>query len=94
MQGKLPADILGRRKKGFGIPVAKWFRHDLRDLMLDTLSESRIRQQGLFNPAKVTRLVTQHLRGAKDNRKQLWTLFIFQLWFEHYLSAPQPAKLG
>jgi asparagine synthase (glutamine-hydrolysing) len=88
MQDKLPAEILGRSKKGFGIPVGQWFRHELRDLLLDSLSESRIRRQGLFNPAEITRLVEEHLRGTKDNRKQLWTLFIFQLWHEHY-GGPQ-----
>jgi asparagine synthase (glutamine-hydrolysing) len=88
MQDKLPAEILGRRKKGFGIPVGQWFRHDLRSLMLDTLSEARIRRQGLFNPAEITRLVDEHLRGTKDNRKKLWTLFIFQLWHEHYGAPP------
>jgi asparagine synthase (glutamine-hydrolysing) len=86
MQGRLPPEILGRRKKGFGIPVAQWFRHDLRGLMLDALAESRIRRQGIFNPAEVARLVGEHLRGAKDHRKQLWTLFIFQLWHDHYLA--------
>jgi asparagine synthase (glutamine-hydrolysing) len=84
MQKKLPPEILGRRKKGFGIPVGHWFRHELRSLLLDTLSESRIRRQGLFNPAEITRLVDEHLRGVKDNRKQLWTLFIFQLWHERF----------
>jgi asparagine synthase (glutamine-hydrolysing) len=87
MQNKLPPDILRRRKKGFGIPVAKWFRNELRGLLLDSLSESRIRRQGIFNPAEITRLVNGHLRGSQDNRKQLWTLFIFELWFEHHLCA-------
>jgi len=85
MRDKLPPEILARRKKGFGIPVGKWFRGDLRALMLDTLSESRIRAQGIFNPAEITRLVNGHLSGAKDNRKQLWTLFMFQLWSARYL---------
>ena len=89
MQHKLPPEILGRRKKGFGIPVGQWFRHDLRDLMLDVLSESRLRRQGIFNPAEVTRLVDEHLSGTVDNRKKLWTLFIFQLWHEHYLALPR-----
>jgi asparagine synthase (glutamine-hydrolysing) len=89
MQNKLPKEILNRRKKGFGIPVAKWFRHDLRDIMLDYLSESRLRRQGLFNPAEVTRLVNEHLRGTQDHRKKLWTLFIFQLWAEHYGGSGQ-----
>ncbi len=88
MHKKLPPEILGRGKKGFGIPVAKWFREDLREPMLDFLSESRIRRQGIFNPAEVTRLVDQHLRGNKDNRKQLWTLFMFELWTEQYYKSP------
>jgi asparagine synthase (glutamine-hydrolysing) len=84
MRGKLPPEILGRSKKGFGIPVGQWFRHQWRALLLDALSESRIRQQGIFNAVEVTRLVDEHLRGSKDNRKQLWTLFVFQLWHERY----------
>jgi asparagine synthase (glutamine-hydrolysing) len=87
MQAKLPPEIPGRSKKGFGIPVGRWFRREWRALLLDALSESRIRQQGIFNAAEVTRLVDEHLRGTKDNRKQLWTLFIFQLWHDHYGAA-------
>ena len=85
----MPDAVLQRPKKGFGIPVAKWFRNDLRELLLDLLAEARIRRQGIFNPAEVTRLVDEHLRGTKDHRKQLWTLLIFQLWAENY-SLPSP----
>ncbi len=87
MRDKLPEEILRRGKKGFGIPVAKWFRHDLRALLQDALSESRLKRQGLFNPAAVARLVTEHLQGTRDHRKQLWTLFMFQLWSEKYLNT-------
>jgi asparagine synthase (glutamine-hydrolysing) len=85
MADKLPPDILARGKKGFGIPIAKWFRNELRDLLLDTLSERRIRQQGIFDYPALARLVSEHLKGVKDNRKQLWTVFMFQLWFEKYM---------
>ena len=87
MRDKLPADILGRSKKGFGIPIAKWFRSDLKPLVQDTFSEPRIRQQGIFKPEAITRLLDEHLRGTRDNRKQLWTLFMFQLWHESYLGG-------
>jgi asparagine synthase (glutamine-hydrolysing) len=85
MADTLPPDILRRGKKGFGIPVAQWFRNELRDLLLDTLSGQRIKQQGIFHHAAVTRLVDEHLRGIRDHRKQLWTMFMFQLWHENYL---------
>ena len=85
MADKLQPDILARGKKGFGIHIAKWFRNELRDLLLDTLSERRIRQQGIFDYQALARLINEHLRGVKDNRKQLWTVFMFQLWFEKYM---------
>jgi asparagine synthase (glutamine-hydrolysing) len=88
MRDKLPPEILGRRKKGFGIPVGLWFRKEWRDLLLDALSEPRLRSQGIFNVVEITRLVDEHLRGTRDNRKQLWTLLIFQLWYERYCASP------
>ena len=85
MQAKLPPDILARGKKGFGIPVAKWFRGELRGMLLDTLAEARLKQEGIFRPQEVTRLVNDHLRGNRDNRKPLWTLFMFQQWSDQFL---------
>ena len=87
MRGKLPADILARGKKGFGIPIAKWFRSDLKDLVQDALSPRRIKEQGIFNHRTIERLLAEHLQSARDNRKELWTLFMFQLWFEKYLGS-------
>lgn len=85
MRDKLPPDILARPKKGFGIPIAQWLRSDLKHMALDIFSEQRIRQQGLFDHRAVSRLLDEHLRGKKDHRKQLWTLLMFQSWFEEYM---------
>jgi asparagine synthase (glutamine-hydrolysing) len=85
MRDKLPPDILARPKKGFGIPIAQWLRSDLKHMALDTFAEQRIRQQGLFDHRAVSRLLDEHLRGKKDHRKQLWTLLMFQSWFEEYM---------
>ena len=84
LRGILPAHILNRRKKGFGIPVAHWFRGPLREQLQSVLSPERLRQEGLFDPAAVARMVGDHLAGTRDNRKQLWTLFVFELWYEGY----------
>jgi asparagine synthase (glutamine-hydrolysing) len=89
MRDKLPPDIATRGKKGFGIPVAKWFKTDLKELVLDTFAESRIQQQGIFHAPTIARLLDEHFRGVKDNRKPLWTLFMFQMWHENYLKQPQ-----
>ena len=84
LRGILPERILRRPKKGFGIPVADWFRGPLREQMRDVLAADRIRREGFFDPAAVQRLIGEHLAGRRDNRKQLWTLFAFQLWLEGY----------
>jgi asparagine synthase (glutamine-hydrolysing) len=87
----LPDRIINRRKKGFGMPVAKWLRGPLREMLLDTLATDKIRREGFFEPAYVQRLLDEHLSRRKDNRKQLWTLFIFERWHDLYLRSPQPA---
>ena len=89
----LPPGIANRSKKGFGIPVASWFKGELREALQDELSPERIRRQGLFEPAEVNRLVSEHLSGRRDHRKALWTLFVFQLWHRRWLEgvATSPA---
>jgi asparagine synthase (glutamine-hydrolysing) len=87
LRGLLPEAILNRPKKGFGIPVAHWFRGPLKEQMLSVLSPERIGSQGFFDPAAVARLIGDHLDGRRDNRKQLWTLFAFELWHEVYVSG-------
>jgi len=85
LRGLLPDAILRRPKKGFGIPVAEWFRGPLREQMLSVLSPERMARKGFFEPAAVAALVREHLDGRRDNRKQLWTLFAFELWHDGYL---------
>jgi asparagine synthase (glutamine-hydrolysing) len=90
LRGLVPESILARPKKGFGIPVASWFREDLRELMLETLSEKRLREAGLFRPEAVKALIDAHLAGRRNNRKPLWVLFMFELWREKWLKPPAP----
>jgi asparagine synthase (glutamine-hydrolysing) len=86
LRGVLPESILNRPKKGFGIPVADWFRGPLKEQLLSVLSPERIAREGFFDASAVARLVSDHLEGRRDNRKQLWTLFAFELWHDGYIS--------
>jgi asparagine synthase (glutamine-hydrolysing) len=85
MADVLPPGIATRAKKGFGIPVAAWFKNELRDALQDELSSERIRRQGIFDAETVQRLISEHLSGRRDNRKPLWTLFVFQLWHRRWV---------
>jgi asparagine synthase (glutamine-hydrolysing) len=87
--GILPDQIINRKKKGFGIPISKWLTGELRSYMLDYLGEERIRRQGFFNYPYVKRLIDDHLGKRNDNRKLLWTLLIFQMWYERFFENPR-----
>lgn len=87
LRSRLPKEILARPKKGFGIPLNKWIKGGLRGMVEEYLDEKRLRHDGLFNPAGVRALVDAHMRGERDNRKQLWTLVVFQYWKERVLLA-------
>ncbi len=93
MQGILPDQILHRPKLGFNIPYKNWLRSDLRDLLLDALSPTRLRQQGLFEPQYVQVLIHEHLEGVRDHAHKLWQLLMFQLWAERYLSSTTSSSL-
>jgi asparagine synthase (glutamine-hydrolysing) len=92
MRGILPDEILHRQKLGFNMPYKNWLRHDLRELLLDALSSTRLQQQGLFHPQYVQTLIHEHLEGIRDHAHQLWQLLIFQLWAEQYLSGADSLK--
>lgn len=87
MEGKLPREIIHRRKKGFNMPVAHWLMGELRELVLAMLSEERIIRQGFFNYSYIKQLLDQHFSRQRDNRKFLWTLLIFQLWYDRYIET-------
>jgi len=85
MKDRLPKAVLARPKKGFGIPVAQWFKNELKPLLMDQFEESKLRREGIFRPEYVQTLLREHFENKKDNRKQLYTLLAFELWYEKYI---------
>jgi asparagine synthase (glutamine-hydrolysing) len=81
----LPKSILDRSKKGFGIPVAEWLKGRLNPLMHDMLAPARLEDQNLFEADYVQKLMREHEAGTASHHKELWTLLVFQLWFENFL---------
>jgi asparagine synthase (glutamine-hydrolysing) len=90
--GMLPRNIIYRQKRGFGIPLAKWLTTELKDFMLDYLSEERIRKQGIFHYPSVKKLIDEQFAKTNDHREPLWTLLVFQTWYERYLDGSAGAK--
>lgn len=84
-RGLLPSKYINRKKKGFGTPVARWIKGELKNLFCDTLSRKKINREGIFNYHYIKQLLDDHLQGKADNRQKLWTLFVFEKWYERYL---------
>jgi asparagine synthase (glutamine-hydrolysing) len=82
--GRVPPEVLRRRKSGFSIPIASWLRGDLRDLAGDLLAPDRLGQQGIFAVGMVGALLQAHSRGQADHSRTLWALVMFQLWFDRF----------
>jgi asparagine synthase (glutamine-hydrolysing) len=80
----LPPGIADRRKTGFGVPLGRWFREDLRELAHETLAAER----GWFRSAEVKRLLDEHERGRADHGHRLWCLLMLELWVRHHVEAP------
>lgn len=86
IKNKVPRKILKRRKKGFGVPVARMIKTDFKSLVNNYLDERRLKKEGFFNAYYVKNILDEHFKGSKDNRKQIWTLLMFQLWLDKHLN--------
>jgi asparagine synthase (glutamine-hydrolysing) len=82
--GDLPSEVAGRGKTGFGVPLARWFREDLRDAADDVLATDR----GWFRAETVRRLVSEHRSGRADHGHRLWCLLMLELWVREHVEAP------
>jgi asparagine synthase (glutamine-hydrolysing) len=83
----LPAQILTKKKQGFAIPANEWFKTDLYDYAYDLLSTDRFRNRGYFNQKNVELMLREHRRGRRDYSNWIWTLIIFELWYQTFLDA-------
>lgn len=78
----VPRELVDRPKMGFGVPVDVWLRGSLREWAESYLTDHRLTDEGFFNARVVRQTWEQHLNGVINAGGQLWTLLMFQLWFE------------
>ena len=84
----LPAGIAERRKTGFGVPLDRWFRNELRPAAEDLLLG---RDRGLFRRVELERLLREHHDGRADHGHRLWCLCMLELWQRLHVDAGRPA---
>lgn len=83
----VPREFFDRPKMGFGVPIGQWFRSELKEQLLDYLSTSRLRTEGIFNPVFIEKKIKEHLTGQANHQYRLWTLFVWEMWRENWLSG-------
>ncbi len=88
MKDLVPQRILYRTKRGFALPLERWMRHDLRDMIHDVLLGKKARERGLFETGYVQRLVDR-LDSLNPPTDRIWTLLILELWFREFIDQPR-----
>ena len=83
----LPASVIDRPKMGFGIPINDWFKGELHGMLRETILSQRARERGLFEPAAVERLISDHVAGREVHGYRLWALLCLELWFKEVVDA-------
>jgi asparagine synthase (glutamine-hydrolysing) len=79
----IPEGLLNRPKMGFGIPIGIWLRGPLKEWAENLLSIERLSEDGFFNVSEVRKAWNQHLSGKYDRHYWLWTILMFQTWYDN-----------
>lgn len=77
----LPAQIIARRKWGFRVPLDRWFRGPMREMLYDKLTRADGLVASYGNPVAVRNLIDAHCQGRIDASESLWTLLTAEIWF-------------
>ena len=77
----LPPPIKTRSKMGFGVPISRWFRDELKNELREVLLDPVCLDRGLFRPEAIEKLVAEHVDGKREHSHRLWALLMLELWF-------------
>ena len=84
---RLPPPLLNRKKMGFGVPLAAWFRGELREFLWDHLESAAFLERRMVSPNFLRYMLAEHESGRRDNAHWLWSLLTLELWLRS-LEAP------
>lgn len=82
----LTPDILYRKKMGFSVPLAQWLRNELKTTAEEKLLQPENGLSNYFKPAEIKTIWLEHQQGIKDHSAALWSLLMFELWWQRYIA--------
>jgi asparagine synthase (glutamine-hydrolysing) len=92
MRDVLPRATTHGPKQGFNVPIPSWLNGPLRELVHDTLSPARIAATGIFRPEPIQELIRAHEKLERDHSRDIWTLLMFQTWYDRIGQGVQGAE--
>jgi asparagine synthase (glutamine-hydrolysing) len=94
LRGRVPREILDRRKLGFPVPFGRWARERFAPLIRSTILGPRALARGMFAPQILERLVAEHEAGTANHADRLWLLLNLEIWQRIFLDGEDPATLA
>ncbi len=85
MTGLLPPKVLQKKKQGFAVPLAQWFRHELKEYTYDTLTSRQFTRRGWFSQDAIEKMLTRHLNETADYSPIIWSLIFLESWSHTYI---------
>ena len=82
----VPAEILRRSKRGFGLPLTRWMTRDLGPMARDLLLDATARARGVLDPAAVEAMFAD-LDAGRGGADRLWTLLVLETWFRAFVDG-------
>jgi asparagine synthase (glutamine-hydrolysing) len=83
----LPEAISKRKKMGFGVPLSKWFRKELKDYTYEVLLDHKTLNRGYFRREGIERLLNDHIALRYDHAAKIWALLFLEMWFRVFIDT-------
>ena len=95
--GRVPKEILKRKKSGCPVPVQTWLAHDLKDFTHDLLLDRKTLQRGYFEQPAMEQLLAAHGSKSADHSLEIFSLITLELWHRRFVDAQEvslPCEAG
>jgi len=79
----IPANILEKPKSGFTIPLASWFRGELKELIFDNLTTKNLEDIPGINSNEAVKIIKMHMSGKENRQNEIWKLLVMSIWLKN-----------
>ena len=81
----VPRELMERPKMGFGVPLESWLRVELKEMLMDVVSQNVLQKQNVFDPKQALKIRDSYIVGKAVDFQRLSYLFLFQLWYKKWM---------